>query len=171
MVNQCVGSLFFVSVAPSQHLSPQPRHWQVRGRARVLFWAGMGEQLRVHLQTQQPVVIPGAGEPEPDAAIVALPLTATEKPRAEHITCVIEVAGTSLERDRTIKLRHYARGGIGQYVILDLHQRAAEEYLEPDRDAGTYATRIAHPSDARIQLRLMGGEDLEVALTALFPVA
>ncbi|MGH7343147.1 MAG: hypothetical protein ACREKH_21885, partial [Candidatus Rokuibacteriota bacterium] len=39
---------------------------------------------RLHLRTQQPVVIPGAGEPEPDAAIVLRPLTATGKPRAEH---------------------------------------------------------------------------------------
>lgn len=124
---------------------------------------------RVHLQTQQPVVIPGAGEPEPDAAIVALPITSSGKPRAQDVTCVIDVAGTSLERDRTTKLWHYARGGIGQYVILDLRARVAEEYLEPDDEAGAYLTRRVHPVGAHLRLRLAGGDELEVVIAALFP--
>ncbi len=126
---------------------------------------------RQHLQTQQPVVIPGAGEPEPDAAIVLRPITAAGKPRGEHVSCVIEVAGTSRERDRTTKLRHYARGGIPQYVILDLHERAAEEYVEPDPEAGSYGRRITHAAGARLRLRLGGGDGLEVALAELFPGA
>lgn len=126
---------------------------------------------RVHLQTQQPVVIPGAGEPEPDAAIVLRPITSIEKPRAEQVSCVIEVAGTSLERDRTTKLRHYARGGIPQYLILDLQDRTAEEYLQPDPETGTYATRLAHSSDASLRLRLAGEEELQVAIAELFPPA
>lgn len=126
---------------------------------------------RLHLQTQQPVVIPGAGEPEPDAAIVLRPITAAGKPRAEHVSCVIEVAGTSLDRDRTTKLRHYARGGIPQYVILDLHERTAEEYLEPDSETGAYASRTTHQSRASLRLRLGGEGALEVAIAELFPVA
>lgn len=123
----------------------------------------------LHLQTQQPVVIPGAGEPEPDAAIVLQPITATGKPRAEHVSCVIEVAGTSLDRDRTTKLRHYARGGIPQYVILVLADRMAEEYLQADTENGTYATRIRHTSDAVLELRLTGDQTLPVRINDLFP--
>lgn len=124
---------------------------------------------RAHLQTQQPVVIPGAGEPEPDAAIVALPITAAGKPRAENVTCVIEVAGTSLERDRTTKLRHYARGGIRQYVILDLHERTAQEYLDPDPETGTYSTTIAHPAGGTLRLQSVDEERLEILVAGLFP--
>jgi Uma2 family endonuclease len=123
----------------------------------------------VHLQTQQPIVIPEAGEPEPDAAIVTQPLRAAGKPRAEHVSCVLEVAGTSLERDRTTKLRHHARGGIPQYVILDLAERTAEEHLQPDREAGTYGVRTKHAPDATLGLDLGGGEVLKVALRDLFP--
>jgi len=111
---------------------------------------------RVHLQTQQPVVIPGAVEPEPDAAIVQRPITATGKPRAEPVSCVIDVAGTSLDRDRTAKLRHYARGGIPQYVIVDLHERTAEEYLRPHSATGTYTARTTYPTGTRMRLRLAG---------------
>lgn len=39
-------------------------------------------------------------------------------------------------RDRTTKLRHYARAGIPQYVILNLGERTAEEYLRGRQAAG-----------------------------------
>jgi hypothetical protein len=139
---------------------------------RQLAYLGLRlDPRRLHLQTQQPVVIPGIGEPEPDATIVLRPITATGKPRAEHVSCVMEVAGTSLDRDRTTKLRHYARGGIPQYIILDLHDRTAEEYLQPDPEAGTYGTRIEHSTDGHLRLHLAGGEGLEVAIAELFPGA
>lgn len=79
------------------------------------------------------------------------------------------MAGTSLRRDRTTKLRHYARGGIGQYVILVLADRTAEEYLEPDRGSGTYAKRIVHGHDATLALRLGEGATLSVEIADLFP--
>lgn len=123
------------------------------------------------MQTQQPLVSPGAGEPEPDAAIVLRPITATGKPRAEHVSCVIEVAGTSLDRDRTTKVRHYARGGIPQYIILNLGDRTAEEYREPDPRTGRYATKVAHPTGASLGLRLAAETRLQVSLTELFPPA
>jgi Uma2 family endonuclease len=124
---------------------------------------------RMHLQTQQPVVIPEHGEPEPDAAIVLRPITAPGKPRGEDVSCVIEVAGTSLERDRTTKLRHYARAGIAQYVILNLAERTAEEHLQPDRSMGTYARKTVHEVGATLTLRLQGDDALEVAVGKLFP--
>jgi hypothetical protein len=124
---------------------------------------------RMYLQTQQPVVIPDHGEPEPDAAIVKRPITTTEKARAEDVSCVIEVAGTSLERDRTTKLRHYARGGIPQYVILNLQDRTAEEYREPDRATGTYARDTVHSADFRLCLVLSDREILEEGAGDLLP--
>lgn len=68
---------------------------------------------RMYVQTQQPVAIPEVGgEPEPDAAVVLRPMTEPGKPMAADVSCVVEVAGSSLDRDRMTKLRHYARGGI-----------------------------------------------------------
>ena len=113
-----------------------------------------------------------AGEPEPDAAIVALPFEelGSRKPRAEEIACVLEVAGTSLQRDRTTKLRHYARGGIRQYVLLSLADRSAEEYLDPAPSDGTYAPAIVHRGEATIRLFLdrTADETLAVELRDLF---
>jgi Uma2 family endonuclease len=139
---------------------------------RQLAYLGLRlDPTRLHLQTQQPVVIPGAGEPEPDAAIVLQPITETGKPRAADVSCVIEVAGTSLDRDRTTKLRHYARGGIPQYIILNLQDRTAEEYLDPDSRTGTYARKTTSTGSALLQLHLAGDETLEVAVGQIFPVS
>lgn len=124
---------------------------------------------RLHLQTQQPVVIPEDGEPEPDAAIVLRPLAAVGKPRAKDVSCVVEVVGTSLERDRATKLRLYARGNIPQYIILDLAAGKAEEHLQPDPATGTYSSTILHGSGETLRLRLSGAETLDVPLADLFP--
>jgi len=137
---------------------------------RLLAYLGLRlDPARMHLQTQQPVVIAEHGEPEPDAAIVLQPLTSIAKARAEDVSCVVEVAGTSLERDRTTKLRHYASGGIPQYLILNLADRTAEEYLDPDPVAGTYQRSVRHSVGATLQLRLSGEDRLEVALERLLP--
>ena len=76
---------------------------------------------------------------------------------------------TSLERDRTTKLRHCARGGIPQYVILDLADHSADEYLVPNRESATYAKRARHLPGATIALRLAGDATLAVSLGDLFP--
>lgn len=130
------------------------------------------DRRRIHIQTQQPVTIAEAGgEPEPDAAIVLRPITAVGKPNAKDVSCVIEVAGASLGRDRTTKLRHYARGGIAQYIIIDLADRTAAEYLNPQSAAGVYAKSITYTAEAVLRLRLCDDDRLDVRLAELLPPA
>src|SRR5688500_16701703 len=107
--------------------------------------AKLGRQLEAagcHVQTQQPVTLPPYNEPEPDAAIVI----GTEddylgrKPGAADVTCVVEVADSSLKYDRTVKLAIYADSGIGVYFIINLRDRVVERYSEPQPGTGAYAT-------------------------------
>jgi hypothetical protein len=143
-------------------------HWYVVNRLADL--AGRIDRRRSMIQTQQPVSIPEAsGEPEPDAAIVLRPARTPGKPTAAEVSCVIEVAGTSLRRDRTTKLRHYARGGIPQYVVVNLADRTAEEYLLPRPQDGVYAESVVHAAGATLRLRLAGDERLDVPLADLLP--
>ncbi len=143
-------------------------HWYVVNRLADL--AVRLDRRRLMIQTQQPVSIPEASsEPEPDAAIVLRPARAPGKPTAANVSCVIEVAGTSLPRDRTTKLRHYARGGIPQYFLINLADRTAEEYLLPCPQDGVYAESVVHAADATLRLRLAGDERLDVPLADLFP--
>jgi Uma2 family endonuclease len=125
---------------------------------------------KVYVQTQQPIAIPEAGsEPEPDAAIVLRPMGTIGKPQASDIACVIEVAGSSLERDQTTKLRNYALGAIPQYIIIDLARRQAEEHLSPDPVEGRYRKSRIHESTGSMVLHLGGTDHLEVRLVDLLP--
>lgn len=93
-----------------------------------------------HVRTQQPITLPPRDEPEPDAAIVrgSLEDYTRHHPGAADILCVIEVAESSLPRDRGYKLQLYANAGIAMYVIVDLLHRVVEVYREPMLGEGRY---------------------------------
>lgn len=89
---------------------------------------------------EQSAVTLGDSEPEPDIAIATARSDwyAGGHPTASELACVIEVGDTSLEFDRTVKQRIYARVGIPTFVILDVRTRVVELLLRPDVDAGRY---------------------------------
>lgn len=66
---------------------------------------------------------------------------------AADVVLVIEVADATLERERTIKQRIYARAGIAIYWILNLRDRQLEVYTEPLADT---TEREAHYGQIRI---------------------
>jgi Uma2 family endonuclease len=88
-----------------------------------------------HLRTEAAVRIPLFDEPEPDLAIVRGRnrdyVRLGRPPEPPEITLVIEVAESSLQRDRTDKLRAYASGGIPTYWIINLIDRQVEVYTQP----------------------------------------
>ena len=89
-----------------------------------------------HVAKEDPVRIPAFDEPEPDLAIVA---GAPEDYRARHpgpedVALLVEVAATTLDRDRGDKRASYARGGIAVYWIVNLVDRRIEVYSQPTPD-------------------------------------
>lgn len=72
-------------------------------------------------------------EPEPDIAVVeGKRANYFEKhPTAEQVALVIEVADSSLQRDRTLKKGIYAQAGIPVYWIVNLQDSVIEIYSEP----------------------------------------
>jgi Uma2 family endonuclease len=75
-------------------------------------------------------------EPEPDLAIVADLDYSTRHPSGDEIAVAIEVADSSLARDRSTKQRVYANAGIAHYVIVNLADDVVESYTEPVRGDG-----------------------------------
>jgi len=131
------------------------------------------EPLGCHFRVQQPVTLPPDGEPEPDGAIVrgteadyvARDVTAADAP------CVIEVADSSLNRDRTTKLRIYAEGGIGQYVIVNLVERIIEVYERPVPQEGRYDVTARKAAGEDVAFSCGDGRSVPVAVAALLPPA
>ena len=76
------------------------------------------------------------GEPEPDIAIVPGPdeQYALRHPDRHDVGLVVEVADSSLVRDRGAKLRSYARATIPVYWIANIAADVLEVYTQPGVD-------------------------------------
>ena len=90
-----------------------------------LAFAGIAE-----IKAGVPLYLSDASEPEPDAMAVTPGLR--REVRAEDVSLVVEVADTSLRKDRTTKAALYARHGIPEYLLLDVVGRRAEIRRRPE---------------------------------------
>jgi Uma2 family endonuclease len=88
---------------------------------------------RALLRFQDPVQLNDFSEPEPDVAVVQLdPLDYEDHhPRPTEIFWLIEVADSTLRRDRDLKVPIYARSGIQEYWILDVQKRCLYVFRNP----------------------------------------
>jgi len=150
-------------------MTVSPRH-----RLAVGLLAELGKRLEgsgVHLQLQGPVTIEPRNEPEPDGLVVlgAIKDYADRHPGPADITCAIEVADSSLRRDRTWKQRIYAGAGVAQYLLVNLIDRQVEVYEAPDPGAGRYRSRADLKPGEEVALLLAGGERLAVPVESLLP--
>jgi Uma2 family endonuclease len=89
-----------------------------------------------------PVRLTRRSEPQPDFAILK-PRDDYRKtlPRPEDTMLAVEVANTSLDFDRKVKLALYARNGIPEVWIVNLVAGEVEVYREPVGDSDTSCTR------------------------------
>jgi Uma2 family endonuclease len=141
-----------VAMAPigSEHVSG------INALNRLLVMA-VGE--RAIVSVQNPVRLTRRSEPQPDFAVLR-PRDGyrTTLPRPEDTLLIVEVAASSLDYDRTVKLALYARAGIPEVWIVDVTAECVEVYRAPEGDAYTSVTRagradtvdIADMPDVRI---------------------
>ena len=85
------------------------------------------------VRRESPVRIPEFDEPEPDVAVVRGTREdyKTRHPAPSDIGLVVEVAESSLDRDRGAKRHAYARSGIPIYLIVNLIDERVEVYSDP----------------------------------------
>ncbi len=90
--------------------------------------------------TQHPLQLAGDSEPQPDILVVKPPIDQYEErhPRPEDVLLVIEIASSTLQSDRTLKLELYAKAGIPESWIVNLHKPQLEIYRDPDTDEARY---------------------------------
>jgi Uma2 family endonuclease len=108
-------------------------HVEVVNRLNRKFSRVLDESVTVSVQN--PIVL-NDSEPEPD--VVLYKRQAPGKARASDVQLIVEVADTSLEFDRTVKLPLYAESGIRELWIVNLGEEKIEVYRQPRLD-GTYA--------------------------------
>ena len=124
-----------------------------------------------HLRTQATLVCSERHAPIPDAFVLRGGVRdyTDRLPAASDAWCVIEVAGSSYERDAGEKLAGYARASIPQYVIVNLNNRTAEIYTNPDPAAGTYAApQVVHEGQS-LSLRIGESEFFTFVLGGILP--
>jgi Uma2 family endonuclease len=128
--------------------------------------------LGCHIRCQQPVTIPNFNEPEPDGVIArgGREDYLDHHPTAREILCVIEVADSSLNRDRTVKLAIYADAGIPTYIIVNLRDRVAEVYSDPVIGTGLYSSTDPRREPDSVSFPT-AREPLVVAVRNLLPPA
>jgi len=89
------------------------------------------------VRIQMPVALDDESEPEPDLAVVPGAWANYRAGHPSRPTLVVEVAESSLAFDREDKGSLYARGGVRDYWIVNLVDRALEVYRDPGPDPAT----------------------------------
>jgi Uma2 family endonuclease len=99
-----------------------------------------------------PVRLSRHSEPQPDFAVLRHRANyRTSLPRPEDTVLVVEVAKTSLEFDRKVKLALYARAGIPEVWIVDLTAEEVEVYRSPSGDGYASVTRAGRSETLTIE--------------------
>src|SRR5262245_20382486 len=99
-----------------QKISKNPPHQIALAKLQAALSLVIPENMTA--QYQEPITL-ADGEPEPDASVFVGKQEdyPDRHPAAREVHLVVEVADSTLRRDRTTKLRSYARAGIAVYWI------------------------------------------------------
>lgn len=89
-----------------------------------------------HVRANAPIALDQMSEPEPDLAVVrGAPRDYVREHPATPVL-LVEVADSTLAKDRLRKSGLYARGGIADYWIVNAIDEVLEVYREPKRAPG-----------------------------------
>ena len=104
---------------------------------------------RAWVRVQNSVRLDDYGLPEPDIAVVCLRDDYhRNRPMPADVLLLIELADSSLEQDRAVKLPRYAAAGIPEVWIVNLRARQVEAYDQPED--GAYQNRRVVGADGSI---------------------
>ena len=105
---------------------------------------------RAWVSSQNPLHLNGQAEPEPDVLLLRWRDDAyvNDHPGPADVLLLIEVADTSLDRDRGVKLSMYAEAGIPETWIVNIPERSVEAHTDPLN--GIYAHSRVYGSDETV---------------------
>lgn len=124
------------------------------------------------VRSQDPITL-ADGEPEPDLVVVRGGRRdyLARHPGAVDVALVVEVADSTLDRDRGIKLRSYARANLPVYWIVNLVDRCVEVYSAPIATASTptYRTRATYGAGDVVDVVIDGTVRAQVRIDDVLP--
>lgn len=104
-------------------------HWSTRST----------DETKVRVRVQSGLSLPElASRPEPDLMWIRADRLRGRHPQAHEVLLLVEVADSSLRRDRTLKADLYAAAGVTEYWIVNSEDRLLHVYRDPGRHG--YAT-------------------------------
>ena len=107
------------------------RHARSVSRLTMRLVRAASEHLIVGVQN--PITLSQHGEPQPDLMIHNEPPPG-RLPGPEEVLVLIEVSDSTLSYDKNVKLPRYARAGIPEVWIVDLHGETVERHNDPRDD-------------------------------------
>jgi Uma2 family endonuclease len=125
-----------------------------------------------YVDAQEPITL-NDSEPEPDVMIVRGETRdyRDRHPGPEDVALIVEVADSTLERDRGVKRMVYARAGIPVYWIINVLESVLEVYYDPS-DPGEdadYRQRRDYGLSDSVPVMIGGLEVGRVAVRDLLP--
>ncbi|MBD2441912.1 Uma2 family endonuclease [Dolichospermum sp. FACHB-1091] len=110
------------------------RHAACVDRINRLFSNILG--IKVIVRVQNPILLNNLSEPEPDIALLKPRADFYESghPQPQDIFLLIEVADSSIEYDRDVKIPLYASSGITEVWLVDIYQQVITVYRYPSEN-------------------------------------
>jgi Uma2 family endonuclease len=103
--------------------------------------------------------------PQPDVAWLRRKRYSTQRPLPDDVLLVIEVADSSLAKDRGLKAELYAAAGIRDYWIVNLQERCVEVRRNP-LGSEYRSLEILRPGQ---EVRTLAFPDVVLPVSRLFP--
>jgi len=140
-----------------------PAHSESTYQVRSLIEAAIGARGKV--MSQSPFAASDISEPEPDVFVVPPGAYWHEHPASSCL--IVEVARSSLARDRGMKARMYGFAQVDEYWIVNHVDNVVEVYR--DTYEGTWRTKTIHRRGERITM--LAFPDVSVAVADVLPPA
>lgn len=118
------------------------------------------------VSVQNPISIPPDSEPQPDIVLLRPECWGRAAvPIAADVLLVIEVADTTLVRDRGVKIPLYARHGVSEAWLFDAATELVAVFRDPSPEG--YRTELSPGRDAIISPQLR--PDVAIPLAEVWP--
>lgn len=100
------------------------------------------------LSIQDPILLDNRSEPEPDLAVLRFRSDFYKKnlPQPQDVHLIIEVADSSLDVDRCIKIPLYAKAGIPEVWLVNLQNESLELFRSPANGIYQHTQTLKSPA-------------------------